>query len=178
MEIQEKYITLFWDSIDKITGPMPGKMQAKVHPDIENSRCWLWTGKLNKGGYGLAGKYTAYRLSWYIHHGEIPKNPKNTPKKDMICVCHKCDIKECVNPEHLFLGTGMENMADAYKKDRVKGKRKIHMAYRKFRVEQKRAIQVLAKDNFWTPKRLAQAFKVSEKAIIYGLSEESLDFGN
>ncbi len=76
------------------------------------SGCWLWIAGRTTAGYGTLRigktKY-AHRLSWEIHHGSIPKG---------ISVLHKCDTPACVNPDHLFLGTGKDNMADCVKKGR------------------------------------------------------------
>ena len=86
-----------------------------------NSGCWLWEGMLNKTSrYGLFnlghGKNVkqigAHRLSYEIHKGEIPKG---------MCICHKCDVRECVNPDHLFLGTQKDNLDDMRAKGREGG---------------------------------------------------------
>jgi hypothetical protein len=65
-------------------------------------------------GYGLSwagGKaVSAHRVSWMAFRGPIP---------DGMCVLHTCDIRLCVNPDHLFLGTQSENMRDMRKKGRA-----------------------------------------------------------
>jgi len=79
-----------------------------------NSGCWLWTGSVNQNGYGqfsVERKTTgAHRASWRLHVGPIPEG---------MHVCHHCDNPPCVNPQHLFLGTNLDNIADKTKKGRV-----------------------------------------------------------
>src|SRR6185312_3528319 len=75
--------------------------------------CWLWTGAGNSNGYGVfrSGKMgTAHRFSWELHNGPIPEG---------LCVLHRCDVRRCINPEHLFLGTKGDNLKDMYAKGRA-----------------------------------------------------------
>lgn len=77
--------------------------------------CWIWIGSRNNGGYGRIredgnGKtMLAHRVSWILHRGELPRD---------ILVLHRCDVRECVNPNHLFLGTYKDNAIDREKKGR------------------------------------------------------------
>lgn len=78
------------------------------------SECWYWIGSKNKHGYGqvgFKGQNKAHRLSWLMFNGEIPEDMK---------VLHRCDIRNCVNPDHLFLGTQNENIKDMDSKGRRK----------------------------------------------------------
>ena len=78
-----------------------------------NSGCLLWTLSYMPSGYGQAkweGKgNNAHRISWELNCGPIPNG---------LHVLHKCDVRGCVNPAHLFLGTHQDNMADRDAKGR------------------------------------------------------------
>ena len=101
---------------DKETGrfvkiPIAQRFWAKVK---KTDTCWEWIGVKDSHGYGRVsighrGLKTASRVSWEISKGPIP---------DGLFVLHKCDNPPCVRPEHLFLGTHLDNVLDCKAKGR------------------------------------------------------------
>jgi hypothetical protein len=94
-----------WALVDK-HGPVPAHV-----PEL--GPCWTWTASCLKSGYGqmsIAGRKTmTHRLSWELAHGAIPPG---------LQVLHRCDNRRCVRPDHLFLGTDLDNRRDAMLKNR------------------------------------------------------------
>lgn len=107
----------FWSRVDK------------------SGECWLWTGLIDRRGYGalpISGRasYRASRVSWFLANGPIP---------DGMLVCHHCDVRHCVNPAHLFLGTYADNARDMANKGRALRGERNHQA--KLTAEQVLAIR-------------------------------------
>lgn len=75
--------------------------------------CCLWEGSIMNTGYGCMwdGRKTdtTHRLSYELHVGPIPPG---------MWVLHKCDVRACINPDHLFVGTPTDNIRDCVAKGR------------------------------------------------------------
>ena len=93
----------------------------------DTTGCVLWTGHVNGNGYGWVSDGSrsdntrrvvlTHRAAWELAYGPIPKG---------LCACHKCDVRRCINPAHLFLGTRAENQHDMKIKGRAhSGNRKL-----------------------------------------------------
>lgn len=97
--------------------------------------CWVWTGGVLKSGYGqtrVSGRFArAHRLAWTIFRGPIPANTM---------VLHACDVRRCVNPDHLFLGTNADNMADMRLKRR-QGRRAMPTPPKPLAIDRRRGPQ-------------------------------------
>ena len=80
---------------------------------VDETGCWLWNKSIDSHGYGTSwndGKTClAHRLSWIVFNGPIENG---------LHVLHVCDVRSCVNPEHLFLGTNKDNIYDCMSKGR------------------------------------------------------------
>lgn len=90
------------------------KVLARFLAKVDRAgECWLWTGGTKSHGYAnfkLGVKsLRAHRVAWTLFLGPIPPG---------LCVLHRCDVRACIRPDHLFLGTHAENMGDMVAKGR------------------------------------------------------------
>lgn len=101
-DFRQRHYNRFWDFVQK----------------AGEDECWIWTGPSDTSGYGsieYEGKVIlAHRISYERTNGEIPHNGTHHGT----CVRHKCDNPPCCNPNHLILGSHLENMADMVERGR------------------------------------------------------------
>ena len=137
---------------------------VRVQPSLYWSRvdktknCWMWTGALQKDGYGRfgVGDKIAHRISWEMHNGKIPSG---------LCVLHKCDVRRCVRPSHLFLGTRKDNSYDMKNKGRsARGEANWWSKLSDVKVLR---IRRLRRDTNLTFKQISKLFGVTESCAIY-----------
>ena len=118
---------------------------------IDSKGCYIWTAQIKRDGYGAFAfrglTMKAHRAAHILFKGEIPEGQ---------CVLHKCDVRACVNPEHLFIGTQDENVLDMDAKGRRGTRAKLS-------VDQQRKVR------FWSAwvsqQKIAASFGIDQTTV-------------
>jgi hypothetical protein len=145
------------DTVQPRWGRPRDRFWASVKKDPRS--CWEWQGHCKSGGYGYVRwrgpQQLAHRVAWELEVGPIPEGLR---------VLHKCDNPPCVRPDHLFLGTQADNVADMVAKGRGRAPRGAANANAKLSIEQVVEIRRRYADGeFQTA--LAREFGVSAGAV-------------
>lgn len=132
------------------------------------SDCEIWPLGKSKNGYGIkhvgSKSLYAHRLAWEAANGPIPKG---------MDICHRCDVRACVNPAHLFLGTRADNMRDAAAKGRISTKRGSDCWRSKLTAEQVIEARRAHAAGEMGHKRLAKRFGISAGAMRQVIKRET-----
>lgn len=143
-----------------------------AHRVIADGDCLLWTGHRDHTGYGRCGAafarhiHFAHRMSWHLAHGSFSRTLR---------VLHKCDRPACVNPDHLFLGTQADNVADMVNKGRQRTSplygEDNHLS--KLTAEQIRQIRRMKAEAVCSQAEIARRFGVSPMTVSRAVRGES-----
>ncbi len=145
------------------------KLFNKTSPE-PTSGCWIWLGATANCGYGelrMKGVRTrAHRYSYELFKGPIPKG---------LFVCHSCDVPACVNPDHLWVGTQKDNLADMVRKERSASGSRNGMYGKEFTKEHRQKLREnhRGKDSLATKKKKSET-KLGSLNPNAKLSEEDI----
>lgn len=143
VKLTEKTIRNFWKKVD------------------QSGDCWIWTGGKNEKGYGhfnVRRKYcAAHRFSWILNKGAIPEG---------LHVLHDCpggDNPSCVNPDHLWLGTNLDNVLD--KEEKGRGNQPAGERNCKAKLSESQVLEIRRLSESVSRKSLAETYGVTTATI-------------
>jgi hypothetical protein len=97
------------NSMTRVRG-FKNRLEYYTVRDTNPKGCWLWAMAVNAKGYGVCSEGLVHRASYKMAFGDIPAGKY---------VLHRCDVRRCCNPEHLYVGTQKDNMRDMLERKRL-----------------------------------------------------------
>jgi hypothetical protein len=144
--------------------PLSERFWEKVSVQMEG--CWEWLGAHDRYGMIKFGSgdnnWLAHRVSWIIHNGPIPEG---------VCVLHKCDNTLCCRPDHLFLGTQLDNIHDRDKKRR--GVQMYGEKHWKAKLSEKDVAEIRALQDILSTTELSRNYGVTHGQIRFVQNRQS-----
>lgn len=145
----------------KLSDSVLDRFLHKIGFDLE-SGCWPWLASLDHSRYGRFGvggqNVSASRLMHFMCTGDSNPNLR---------VCHTCDNPSCVNPDHLFLGTQLENIQDCKRKGRIYDRSGEKNPKAKLDRRHAEAIRILYSETGRTQKEIARLFGVKSTTVAF-----------
>jgi hypothetical protein len=152
-----KHYLRLWKKVGRVPAMTMEQRFHQKYKKCPDTGCWLWTASLSPGGYGQFGSQgenlKAHRVSFELHH--------KRPVSEGLYVCHTCDVRHCVNPDHLWEGTFDDNMRDMREKGR--GARPKGSSNGRAILDESDVCQILCSDLSY--RQLALKYKVSKSTV-------------
>jgi transposase-like protein len=152
------------------SGPKAVSAEVRFWSGVEKTEtCWLWGGKKYPNQYGTISlgvgqkALSTHRYSYMLHKGEIEPG---------LFICHKCDVKNCVNPDHLYAGTHEDNTKDIVDRERIANGKRVGPRIKTIRnnnralhsTERERMISEY-KAGLFTQTQLGKRYGISQGAV-------------
>jgi hypothetical protein len=144
--------------------PAPLVLRILDNTTVDVNGCWLWMGYRTQQGYGLITVADGSRSGLSIPVHRVVYQLVNGVVPSEMFVCHHCDVPQCCNPEHLFIGTNQENTADKMRKGR------------EARGERQGSARLTAPDVLEIRRRRAAGDTVESLARVFGVSPSTIWF--
>ncbi len=136
------------------------------------TKCWVWTGAVNSRGYGSIGikrkSYTPHKQMFLLNGGKLTKEKPN--------VLHKCDIKTCCNPDHLYSGSQKQNVKDAVDRGLFIRKRGIENKHSKLTASDILKIRIYLFSSTLSHKEIGKMFNVTRSTITRIANRKSYEY--
>lgn len=145
----------------KIVSDEEVKNRLKNGSKLTNNGCIEWVKAVTKSGYGLinirsrGGLLSVHRLSYEVYVGNIPAG---------LYILHTCDNPKCINPNHLFLGTQLDNIKDMISKNRG-GKKGEENSYSKLTNDEVLTIRWLYETGDYLQKQIGRWFNICQPHV-------------
>lgn len=136
--------------------------RLKTRIEVDGNGCWIWQGALSRDMYGAikVGEkaMSTHRLAYRVVNGEIPRGK---------VIRHRCDVRQCCNPEHLVVGDHEDNTQDTVDRGRTKARRVLSA--------EELAVVVTMRSAGSTKRQIAEALKCAWQVASDAIDATEID---